>query len=107
MLPHEFVRVQVRSIAGEKVQLETAALPLYERRDELGDMRRVAVENEHHGTTAPPQKLGEQGHEVSRVQPSGIDVVPERPAGRERRNGVDRLPLSARRHDRRLSLPPP
>ena len=98
--PDELVVVEVRGIAREGVELEPAALCLDELGNQMGSVRRMAVDQEEDRLPAPPQERLEKCPVDGRVQPVGDHHVPE---GFQRAHGGDRgprLPLAAGRDDR-------
>ena len=102
MIPDELVRVEVRGVARQEVELEPPALRLHELGDEICAMGRMAVDHEEDRLAAAPQERLEEGPEGAGVQPAGEDLVPEAPQRAYRGDRVHRLPLATGPDDRRL-----
>src|SRR5712692_812492 len=69
MVPDELVGVQLGRIARQEMQFQTPGQSLDVLRDHLGDMRRVAVEDEEHGVLAAAHEMRQQLDEPSGIEP--------------------------------------
>jgi len=107
MIPNKFIRVQIRRIAGKKMQFQHALKGLYISGNKPCFMSGQPVNDEKHGTSPVPHKRFQEFDKPSRIQPAGIDRIPKGPAGCDGGNGTDRLTLAAGLYNRRLSLGTP
>src|SRR5437899_1202858 len=107
VIPDELVGVQLGRVARQEMQFEATGEPLDVLGDHLGDMRGVAIEDQEHGTLAPPHEVREQLDEPRGVEPLGVDLVPEGAPGVDGGDGAHALTPPARRDRGRLAAHPP
>jgi len=69
VVPDELVRVEVRGVAREEVELEPAALRLDELGDEIRAVGRMPIDHKEDRVPTPPEEGLEEGSEGAGVQP--------------------------------------
>src|ERR1700746_326000 len=91
MVPDKLIRVQLGRIAWQEMQLQAPLETLNILRHGLGDVRRVAVEDQEHGTLAAAHEVLEQLQEPRGIKPLGVDLVTYGTAGSNGRGGPHAL----------------
>ena len=90
MTPYQFVGIQVRRIAGQKMQSQTTVGGSDVFLDECGLMRRQAIEHKMDRLPTVLHHLLEQLDEQFRVEAPLVGTEPECPVGVHRRSRADR-----------------
>src|SRR5712692_8126963 len=107
MTPHQFVRIQIRGVAGKEVQRQFAADRLHVFLDHRLLVRGQTVHDQVKPTLAMTHQLLEQFNKPRAIERALVGTKPEGPARIERRGGRNRLALPRPVHHRRLAAQPP
>jgi len=107
MIPNELVGIEIRSVAGQEMDLQSSLLAPYVLGNSTSDVRWVPVDHQEHRTPDRSLELLEELKEKLLVQSLGVHLVPERTRSVHRRDGVHRLTTTAREHFWCLTSHPP
>ena len=107
VIPDELVGIELGGVAGQEVQLQSAFQALDVLSDDLRYVGGVAVENKKDLASSAPHEVAQQFDEARRVEPLGVDLVPERTARIDGGDCVDALAPSAGGNFGRLPTQPP
>jgi hypothetical protein len=81
VIPDELVGVQLGRVARQEMQFEAPREALDVLRDDFGNMRGVAVEDQEHGALPTAHEVRQQFDEPQGVEPLRVDLVPECSSG--------------------------